>query len=495
MLDRLLKLFKKPAVASHAAGGIGMPGHYRMINGGWSGNRPYWGTHAGGMQKEVSVGEWRNIVSASQKLYWNFGPVAGAINDKSMFAVGRSWLPKFEGSDKEWGKVAEEWLRGQFYDVAFIDGNDFQTGLFMQSVAVDRDGDSACVYTETPEGYPQFQIIPWHAIGDRTGADVVQVGPYKGLRQYNGVIFNQYGRPVAYRILGQTPADDRDISARDMDFIREPLAVDQGRGLPAFTPAIIDLRDLTTVQGYVREAAKLAATIGLIEHNELGMADISNPAFALSDHAPASKFAMEELYGGTTRYFRAGAGAKLEQLKSEVPSEATDRLMERLIRNAMLGAGMPPEFYWDPSKIGGASVRMIISKVNRTVADRQDLLRGVARRRVGYAISKAIKRGILPEYRGADLGGSLKWGFTMPPILTADAGYAGQDAREAYKLGMRNLSDILGEAGQSLDEHLDQREREELAIRERMQRSNLPESAFRILTPNGNPQPTEPAQP
>jgi hypothetical protein len=83
----------------------------------------------------------------------------------------------------------------------------------------------------------------------------------------------------------------------------------------------------------------------------------------------------------------------------------------------------------------------------------------------------------------------------MPPILTADAGYAGQDAREAYKLGMRNLSDILGEAGQSLDEHLDQREREELAIRERMQRSGLPESAFRILTPNGNPAPVEPAQP
>jgi len=494
MLNRIINLFKaKPAANSNS--GLGMPGHYRMINGGWTGNRPYWGTHAGGMQKEVSVGEWRNIVSASQKLYWNFGPVAGAINDKSMFSVGRSWLPKFEGQDKEWGKVAEEWLRGQFYEVSFVDGNDFQTGLFMQSVAVDRDGDSACVYTETPNGYPQFQIIPWHAIGDRTGADVVQSGVYKGLRQYNGVIFNRYGRPVAYRILGATPADDRDVSARDMDFLREPLAVDQGRGLPAFTSAIIDLRDLTTVQGYVREAAKLAATIGLIEHNELGMADINSPAYNANDKSKG--VVMEELYGGTTRYFRAGSNSKLEQMKSEVPSEATDRLMERLIRNAMLGAGMPPEFYWDPSKIGGASVRMIISKVNRTVADRQDLLRSVARRRVGYAISKAVKLGILPAYQGADLGGSLKWGFTMPPILTADAGYAGQDAREAYKLGMRNLSDILGEAGQSLDEHLDQREREELAIRERMQRSNLPESAFRILTPNGNPAPlpTDPTQP
>lgn len=491
MLNRFLNFLKKTSVVSHGAGGIGLPNHHRLINGGWTGNRPYWGTHAQSIQKEVSVSEWRQIVSASQKLYWNFGPVAGAINDKSMFAVGRSWLPKFDGADKEWGKTAEEWLKGQFYDVAFVDGNDFQTGLFMQSVAVDRDGDSACIYTETPTGYPQFQIIPWHAIGSRNNNEIVQVGPYKGLKQYNGVIFNNFGRPVAYQILGNTPKNDRDISARDIDFLREPLVVDQGRGLPAFTSAIIDLRDLTTVQGYVREAAKLAATIGLIEHNELGMADISNPAYVLSDHAPSSKFAMEELYGGTTRYFRAGAGAKLEQLKSEVPSEATDRLMERLIRNAMLGAGMPPEFYWDPSKIGGASVRMIISKVNRTVADRQDLLRSVARRRIGYAISKAIKLGILPEYQGSDLGGSLKWSFTMPPILTADAGYAGQDAREAYKLGMRNLSDILGEAGQSLDEHLDQREREELAIRERMQRSNLPESAFRILTPNGNPPPTE----
>jgi hypothetical protein len=181
------------------------------------------------------------------------------------------------------------------------------------------------------------------------------------------------------------------------------------------------------------------------------------------------------------RYFRANSGAKLEQLKSEVPSEATNSLMERLLRNALHGAGLPYEFFWDASKLGGASVRAMVAKVNRTVSDRQDLLRPAARRRVGYAVSKAVKLGILPPYRGTDLGGSLKWGFTTPPTVTVDAGYANADAREAYKLGMRTLTEILAEGGRTLGDHLDEREREEIEIRTRMERSGLPESAFRVI--------------
>jgi hypothetical protein len=123
----------------------------------------------------------------------------------------------------------------------------------------------------------------------------------------------------------------------------------------------------------------------------------------------------------------------------------------------------------------------MVAKVNRTVQDRQDLLRPAARRRVGYAVSKAVKLGILPPYRGTDLGGSLKWGFTTPPTVTVDAGYANADAREAYKLGMRTLTEILAEGGRTLGDHLDEREREEIEIRTRMERSGLPESAFRVI--------------
>jgi capsid protein len=476
--------------------GLGRPDQLRLANGGYWGMRPQIGNYAQPLDKNINVGEWRTIVNASQKLFWNFGPAQGALQEKSTYVVGRSWLPRFEGEDKEWGRIATEWLIGQFYGVSHVNGMDFQTALYLDSLSVDRDGDVFCLYTESRDGYPQFQQIPWHAVGARDLDDVVKEGPYRGLRMHNGVILNEYGRPVAFRILGRTPADDRDISARNMDFIREPVAPDQTRGLPAFTSAILDLRDLMTMQDYVRQAAKLAAAIGLIEHNEAGMADMADPAYALQRTGPSQQGIVgEEIFGGTVRYFRANSGAKLEQLKSEVPSEATNSLMERLLRNALHGAGLPYEFFWDASKLGGASVRAMVAKVNRTVADRQDLIRPAAKRRVGYAVSKAIKLGILPQYRGADLGGSLKWSFTTPPQVTVDAGYANADAREAYKLGMRTLTEILAEGGRTLTDHLDEREREEVEIRTRMERSGLPESAFRVIpgvTPQQMPETTIP---
>jgi hypothetical protein len=462
--------------------GMGNSNQLRLVNGGYYAQRPFIGNYAQSMDKNVSSSEWRTIVNASQKLFWNFGPAQGALQEKSTYVIGRSWLPRFEGEDKEWGKAATEWLVSQFYGVSHVNGIDFQTGLYLDSLSVDRDGDVFTLYTETRDGYPQFQQIPWHAVGSRDGKEFVEAGPYRGLRQVNGVILNEYGRPVAFRVLGRTAEEDRDVSSRNMDFLREPHAPDQTRGLPAFTAAILDLRDLMTVQDYVRQAAKLAAAIGLIEHNEAGVADLSDPAYALQRNGPTQQGLVgEEVFGGTVRYFRANSGAKLEQLKSEIPSEATNSLMERLLRNALHGAGLPYEFFWDASKLGGASVRAMVAKVNRTVADRQDLIRPLARRRIGYAVSKAIKIGLLPEYRGADLGGSLRWGFTTPPQITVDAGYANSDAREAYKLGMRTLTEILAEGGRTLGDHLDEREREEIEIRTRMERSGLPESAFRVI--------------
>lgn len=500
MLGKLINIFKKPKVGAM----LGSVQNQRLINAGWAGLRPYWQQHTQTLTKEVSVGEWRRIVSASNKAFWNFGPIQGAIEEKAMYVVGKSWQPRHVGgkgdrSVREWAAEAEEWLINQFYPVAYVNGLDFVTGLYLDSVAIDRDGDTFTLYSESRDGYPQFQAIPWHAVGSRDNGATIESGPYRGLRSYNGVIFSR-GRPVGYNVFGEDQSDaeqDQQISARSMDYLSEPRSVDQVRGFPAVTSALIDLRDLTTVQQYMREASKLCASIGMIEHNEMGMGDPNDPAFQLMNAEiprQPSQLVGEEIMGGSVRYFRAGSGSKVEQMEQVQPSDAQERLMDRLMRNCLHGCGMPYEFFWDPSKLSGPAVRQVITKVNRSVSDRQTLLRAVARRRVGYAISKAIKLGILDPYPGNDLGGSLKWEFLYPPTLTIDQGYANGDAREAYKLGMRTLTDILAESGRTVEQLLDEREAEELAIRERMERSGLPESSFRILTPNGNP-PDQPQTP
>jgi hypothetical protein len=460
----------------------------RLIEGGWWAERPYWPTHQRPLDKEVTLSEYRVLVSASNRLYYNYGAITNCVNAFAQYVVGSSFSPVFQGADKEWGAQAEAWLN-DWVNVAYTDGSTWAQGLLREVIMLTRDGDCGTIFTEAKSGFPLLQQVAWHQICSRDGVEEVQSGPFKGYHQWNGVIKNAEGRPIGYRLIGPTPEQDRDISAANMQLTMESVAPDQSRGFPAFTAAIRDLRTTLNIGNNIRQAAELASTLGLIVHNEMGMADPLDPAYALND-MPAvgqSGLLVEERMGGSIQYFRAGAGEKLEQLENKIPTEATDRLVERLLRNAMLAGGFPPEFFWKPG-LGGADTRMVIEQVNRKIQRTQHLLRVAGRRRIGYAVSKAIKLGQLPPYKGADAGGFLKWTFTRPAILTADQGYANAAALDAYRSGLRTMTDIVGEGGHTLEQHLDLREKEGLAIRERMQRSGLPLDAFVTVTPNGNPQ-------
>jgi hypothetical protein len=485
MLKKILNLFKKPAPDSS----WGNYQNTRLIGGGWQGTRPFWRNVTGSIRQEVSPGERRVIISASNRMFWNFGPCHGGLEELAQNTIGRHWFPRFEGKDRAWGKLAEDWLNGQFLDVAYASGLNWQEGLYLDVLQVKRDGDCGTIYGEAKSGYPQFQQVPWHSVGTRDGAQRVTEGAYKGKRIYDGVILNEYGRAIAFNVLGETADQDRIIPSQSIDWLMDPRNADQVRGLPAFTSSILDLKSLITLQGYTEAGAQIAASIGLIETNETGFADPADPALALGLEGanPQERGGLftEEIAGGTIRYIRANSGAKLQQLEPVHESEATSRLMDRLMRQALLGAALPPEWFLEPTATG-AGMRAIVQKLNRTISDCQDMIRKVARRRISYAVSKAIKMGILPEYRG-EPGGQLKWSFVLPPALTVDEGYQSQATRESYKLGFVTLSEILGQNGRTLEAHLDEREAEELAIRDRMDRSGLPESAFRILTPNGNP--------
>ena len=56
------------------------------------------------------------------------------------------------------------------------------------------------------------------------------------------------------------------------------------------------------------------------------------------------------------------------------------------------------------------------------------------------------------------------------------------------------MTDILASGSKTLEEHLDEVEREELEINKRVQRSGLSRDVFGLLTPNGNPPTTTPTE-
>jgi capsid protein len=409
---------------------------------------------------EINQYDWLQLLSDSRKLYCNLGPVTGAIDDKATYSVGRAWNAKFTGKDKAWGEEAERWVNEMWYPMADARGPmfDFKTGLFLQSVSIDRDGEIYIYLTESKDGWPQIQLLPAHLIGNRDTPDgTLTDGPYRGLKITQGVITNDVGMAVAYKVLGPLPADDEYISAVNLIQVFDPRWADQIRGFPAFMHALLDLKDLRQIQGYEKIAAELMSSIGILEWNETGAPDLSPDAilrgtqFLGSNPLPA--VTVEQIPGGgNIKYMRSQSGSKIEQLKNERPSVQLDAFMDRLIRNACVGAGWPFELTWDASKLGGANVRLLLAKAMRAVEDRQDLLRPIARRCVGYAVAKAIKQGLLPPNDEW-----YAWRFTMPARMTADYGREAKADLEDYKAGLTTMTDILGEQGIDLDTHIETR--------------------------------------
>jgi capsid protein len=420
--------------------------------------------------QEVNISDWLVLLSDSRKLYANLGPAKGAIDDKATFSIGRAWNAKSGAKNREWAKKAEEWVNEMWYPMADARGGmfDFKTDLFLSSVSVDRDGEIYLLLTESPDGWPLIQLLPAHMIGMRDSMkETVESGPYRGLSIKQGIIFNEVGRAVAYNVLGATPDDDKVYSARDLIQIFDPSWADQVRGFPCFMHALLDLKDLRTVQGYEKIAAMLMSSIGLIEHNELGAPDPTDPANMLTKQknllGPSfiPEITSQTSTGVTTRFFRSGSGSKLEQLKSDRPGDAVSAFMDRLIRNACTGAGWPFELTWDSSKLGGANVRLLVARAERTVQDRQDLLRPIARRVVGYAVAKAIKLGYLEPDEDW-----YKWGFSLPARMTTDYGRDAKADLADFQAGLTTLTQILEEQGIDLDAFIAERQAEIQKLKE-----------------------------
>lgn len=444
--------------------------------------RPYEPITANGISEEVSLSDWQTLVSDSRKLFCNLGPVKGALVDKAVYSIGRAWDAKSLAADRVWAKKAEYWVNKIWYPTSDVRGGmyDFKTDLCLASITIDRDGEVYPLLTETPNGWPQVQWIPAHMIGMDEGEEMVSEGPYTGLMIKQGVICNDRGAAVAFRVL-KPDGGHTDYTARDMMQLYDPDWFDQVRGFPAFTHALLDLKDVRTVQGNEKMASAIMSSIGLIEENELGAPDPNDPGNFLRkvQTAPNGPITsgptaiVQQFQGITARFFRAGTGSKLTSLKNDRPGTAQDDFMNRLIRNGCTGAGWPYELTWDSSKLGGANVRLLVARAERTVEDRQDLLKPPARRMVGYAVAKAIKNGWLEANDEW-----YKWDFGMPARMSVDYGRDGNSDREDYKLGITNLSDILQQEGKNLEDHIAERKAEN----EQLRLAGLP-----IYGPDGKP--------
>jgi hypothetical protein len=419
--------------------------------------RPYQPVQMKDIGQLVPSYDRKTLVSFSRRLYLNEGVLLGAIQQKAMYAVGRSWQAQSKSKDAEFKQQSESLINDEWEKICDTRGgqNTFQTNLYAMSCAIDRDGEAFVLLTKTENDYPRIQQIPCHRITNPNGKQDGKLtdGSYKGKTLTDGIIYAN-GAPAAYCFNDEKGDFIRYIPAESMVHIFDPSWQEQGRGLPAFTHALNDLRDALQSHEWERYAQLMLSSIVMTEHNETGLPDMDDNANIIGGNGNCSTengIISENYQGGTVRYFAAKSGGKLEVLKNDRPGDMWESFQNRIYRKALAGINWPYSMVWHATGQGTAE-RADLGRAQRAVEDRQDLLEYAASRIVNYATAKFINLGRLPA--ASDW---WKWKFTYPKKLTIDDGRVSKELIEMWKAGFLNPQDVLGFLGKSAEENLDER--------------------------------------
>lgn len=424
------------------------------------------------------------LMSMGRWLYANNSLVAGSVDDQAAIISGEL-TPQFAGEDSSWGTLAEQWLedhdrlcdvRGDLYPM--------QTLQRLWMLHIIRDGDVGVIFTEGAGGYPLLQTIPSHRIkGDgKAGPD----SPWEGRRLVDGVVVNDVGRPLAYRVYEDGLAKYQDISAVDMKVRFLPRYADQVRGFSALGCAMVDFQDVDEVRRFELIAQKLAASIVLAETNETGLAPDTAENLLGEDSTETNadaNIAMHTMQGGEIRYFRSGTGGKLDALKADRPTPAQQQFADSIIRQAMAGMGWSTDYFLDPSKVGGASMRVVVERINRHVGMmRSQCLFPLARSVDAWRLAKAMKEEMLPWSDDW-----FRWRYQGAANITADAKYSADVSQMRVELGLSSPQDESASIGKDWEQVQDQQIAYAIRFRERCAAAGISPNEVKAIASNAKP--------
>lgn len=362
------------------------------------------------------------------------GLASALLEQKADYVAASGFRPRFSGTDTAWGTetaaVLEDALK-----ICNIRGPRFDWRASWRLGVPTRatDGRFFILLTKWPDsGWPALQFLEGHRIGQRdVGINIVGKddaatviaeadgterrvrGAYAGLQIHNGVIFNQCGTEVAYRVLGPTPADDLDISARDMIQVASPQRFSEGTPVPDIARALMDFVALDIAQTCQLDQQIADAKQTFLEWNEGGRQD---PVQQLAGMAPAKTMdgtPTEMVERGNYRYLKSGVG-QLKAFESERPSDQWMNFDMRVAARSAAAIRWRVEML-DPSALKGAATRAFQDQINTAIHDEFSSIAPAAVRVIGYFVSCLTQLG---EVRPSPQW--MRWTIAPPPWFEVD---------------------------------------------------------------------------
>lgn len=400
-----------------------------------------WSSWPQDFKKTMTVFDRMETTRRMRYLELNAGLIRQAIGDMALYSVGSGIKPQAESGDEVWDDAAEAYFREWAEKNTDITG---RYSLFeLQHIVcrlMDRDGECFIVKTRGPGGAPKLQVIESHRVGNAASG-----APPPGM--VDGIMFGPYGAPVYYNIL-RSDGSSRQVPANAVLHLYEPELASGARAYSPLQHSINNIIDMMEILSLEKLAVKTSSDITRTITRENPQFDGSQSDFeafgmrpqdygnnGLTDPNEASTF-----IGG--KILSLAPGEKLESFESSRPNQAFTGFIDHLIRDSLSGF-LPYEFTYDPTKIGGASVRLIIAKADRKFQHRQSILIQRFLTPVwGYVIGNAIKDGIIPAN---DYWHRVQW--TTPRRVTVDTGRDAIANRADIKAGLKSWTQHQLEMG------------------------------------------------
>lgn len=360
MMSRRLKR-RKAGLARHVE--MDMPeemGPQRDLWGGYAGAYQlgssgllYWPT----LDSRYEVNTWTldRLWRHARSLEANSGLAGKAVADVVELL---GWLvPHACSADEEWNHEADRLFMARGVNPELFDARG-ELNFFTAQIWSERqrviDGDVLTVLTSGPDDGGAFAFYE---------APQIQSPEQAGSGWNCGVRLNPWGRAVAYGIADRDRGRVAVVQARDAILYRHNMGGGKPRGLSDLHRAIKHLHDEAEIVGYVKQSAKLAATIGLVETGEAGRGPgMGGSVGKVSVDADGRK--VEKIMGGPTIH-RLEPGRDLKVLADSRPSPNVIALLRHLMDEVAYGVGLSPALLWEPDKLGSGGIRFVMQKLKR----------------------------------------------------------------------------------------------------------------------------------
>ena len=451
----------KPQAAVMDTQGSGFGGSYS----GWqstmfsNSRRAIFGQAPGDLRKDLTP--W-NRMAMIRKCRWaerNSGLFKQILADMVLYTVGDGIKPQSHASTPEMQERYEAYFAEKAKRIDITNRFSFYQSQAILLRGMIRDGDSFAAKVRNAQGEAKLQLMEAHRVGDPLDENVVIPGCQ------DGIVFGTYGEYIACNVYKSDGAN-RQIAAQSMMHVVDHEYASGCRGLPLLQHSINSIQDEMEILALEKQAVKDNGDVVRTIQKQGGTLD-QDTANELGALNTPSYTSIANTMGG--KLLVLDQGESMNSFQSNRPNATFNGFIAALERDISMGV-LPYEFVSDPSKLGGASIRLVTAKASRVFGKYQNtIIETFCLPTWGYIIGQGIADGEIPD--------DPKWNevsWTTPKSVTVDAGRDAANDRNDVEMGLLSMSELYAQRGLDFRTEMDKRANDMAFIIEKAKTAKIP---------------------